>query len=207
MCLNNGETPYTNKVVDLQTERRRSDFMRIINVATIVVFLCLFVGAFWLPSAQAQGEGNAKLTKVKYEAMIPSETSDTWSFTVHNINCSENDEGMAQFFFEFYVDGLLSFDEYNSTTYRTWNCTEGHTVTLSYPVVGWSTSVPEMHDIRVELYWFYNGTSRLEDTALFNVDVTVFMPLQDIYATSYLVLYLGACFLLLMYDYLLSLEE
>jgi hypothetical protein len=162
---------------------------------------------FWLPSAQAQGEGNAKFTQVNYRATLPSGTPDTWSFTVRNTNCTENDEDMAQFFFEFYVDGSLSFNEYNSTTYRTWNCTEGQTVSLSYPIVGWSTIVPETHDIRVELYWFYNGTSCLEDTALFNVDVTVFMPLQDIYATSYLALYLGACLLLLLYDYVLSLEE
>lgn len=177
------------------------------NLATSIVFLCLFVVAFWPPSAQAQGEGNAKSTQVKYQARIPSGTADTWSFIIHNTNCSENDEGMAQFFFEFYVDGSLSFDEYNSTTYRTWNCTRGQTVSNSYRVLGWSATAPVTHDLRIELYWFHNGTSRLEDTATFKIGVTVFMPLQDIYATSYLVLYLIACFLLLMYDYVLSLEE
>jgi hypothetical protein len=177
------------------------------NLATLIVFLCLFVVAFWLPSAQAQGEGNAKFTQVKYQTTIPSDTPDIWTFTTHNINCSENDEGMAQFFFEFYVDGSLSFDEYNSTTYRTWNCTKGQTVSNSYTAAAWSTISPVTHDIRIELYWYHNGTSVLEDTALFNISVTVFMPLQNIYATSYLALYLMACFLLLMYDYVLSLEE
>ena len=177
------------------------------NLATSIVFVCLFVVAFWLPYAQAQGEGNAKFTQVQYQAIIPSGTPDTWTFTIHNTNCSENDEGMAHFFFKFYVDGLLSFDEYNSTTYRTWNCTKGQTVSNSYAIAAWSTTTPVTHDIRIELYWFHNGTSSLEDTALFNINVTVFMPLQNIYATSYLVLYVGACFLLLLYDYVLSLEE
>jgi hypothetical protein len=177
------------------------------NLATSVVFLCLLVVVFWLPSAQAQGGRNAKITQVNYQATIPSGTPDTWSFTIHNTNCSENKEGMAQFFFEFYIDGSLSFDEYTSTAYRTWNCTEGQTVSNSYESTGWSTSAPETHNVRIELYWFYNGTSYLEDTAMFNVEVTVFMPLQDIYATSYLALYLIACFLLLIYDYVLSLEE
>lgn len=177
------------------------------NFATSIVFVCLIVAAFLLPSAQAQGEGNAKFTQVKYQARIPSGTMDTWSFVVHNTNCSENDEGMARFFFEFYVDDSLSFDEYNSTAYRTWNCTRGQTVSNSYSVSGWSTITPLTQDVRIELYWFHNGTSSLEDTALFKVGVSVFMPLQDIYATSYLVLYLIACFLLLMYDYLLSLEQ
>ena len=177
------------------------------KLVTSIVFLCLFVVVFWLPSAQAQGAGNAKFTHVNYQATIPSGATETWTLTIHNTNCSENDEGMAQFFFEFYVDGSLSFDEYNSTTYRTWNCTMGQTVSDSYSFVGWSTAVPATHDVRIELYWFDNGTSFLEDTALFNFGVTVFMPLQNIYCTSYLALYLIACVLLLAYDYVLSLEE
>jgi hypothetical protein len=177
------------------------------NLATSIVFLCLFVVASWLPYAQAQGEGNAKFTQVKYQAITPSGTPDTWTFTIHNTNCSENDEGTAQFFYRFYVDGSLSFDEYNSTTYRTWNCTEGQTVSNSYTVSAWSTTTPVTHDIRIELYWLHNDTSSLEDTAQFTISVTVFMPLQNIYATSYLALYLIACFLLLLYDYVLSLEE
>ena len=172
-----------------------------------IVFLCLFVVAFWFPSVQAQGVGNAMITKVKYGATVPSGVSDNWIFTVHNKNCSGNDEGSAQFFFEFYVDGSLSFDEYNSTTYRTWNCSKGQTVSNGYMILGWSTAVPLTREVRVELFWFHNGTSFLEDTADFAVGVTVLMPLQDIYATSYLAVYVIAFILLLMYDYVLSLEE
>jgi len=177
------------------------------KLTTSIVFLCLLVVVFWLPYAQAQGEGNAKFTRVKYQATIPSGTTDTWTFTIRNTNCSENDGGTPQFFFEFYIDGSLSFDEYNFTTYRTWNCLRGQTVSNSYTVGGWSDTTPVTHDIRVELYWFDNGTSYLEDTATFNVGVSVFMPIQNIYATSYLAVYMGACLLLLLYDYVLSLEE
>lgn len=177
------------------------------SLSALTVFLCLLLFVFLPPMAKAQGESNAKFTQVKYQAIIPSGMPDSWTFVVHNTNCSENDEDTAHFFFEFYVDDSLSFDEYSSTAYRTWNCTRGKTVSNSYMVSGWSTMAPVNHDVRIELYWYHNGTSILEDTALFSVGVSVFMPLQDIYATSYFVLYLAACFLLLMYDYVLSLEE
>ena len=177
------------------------------KVAISIVFICLLFAVFWFPSVKAQGEGNAKFTQVEYQASVPSGAADTWTFTILNINCSENGEDTAQFFYEFYVDGSLFFNEYNSTTYRTWNCTKGQKDSNSYEAPVWSDSTPVTHDLKAELYWFENGTVRLEDTATFTVGVTVFMSLQNIYCTSYLALYLIACFLLLLYDYVLSLEE
>jgi len=153
------------------------------------------------------GEQEAKFTQVTYSAVIHAETMDMWTFTVYNANCSENDQGEAQFFLRIYADDQLSMDEYNSTQYRTWNCSKGSTVSRSYNIAGWGAIQPVIHDMRVELYWFHNGVAVLEDTASFTVVVTIHITLQHIVATGYLVVYLIACVLLFSYDYVEGLEE
>jgi hypothetical protein len=153
------------------------------------------------------GEQEAKFTQVTYSAIIHAETMDTWTFTVYNANCSENDQGEARFFLRIYADDKLSMDEYNSTTYRTWNCSKGSTVSRSYSIMGWNTIQPVTHDMLVELYWYRNGTAVLEDTASFTISVTLHITLQHIVATGYLVVYLIVCVLLFSYDYVEGLEE
>jgi hypothetical protein len=122
------------------------------------------------------------------------------------VNCSENDQGAARFFFKFYSDNELWFDEYNSTRYRTWSCSKGSAATHQYEINPWSPIQPITHDTRIELYWYRDGTAHLEDTASFTVTVTLLIPLQHILATGYLAAYLIACFLLLSYDYVAGLE-
>jgi len=131
---------------------------------------------------------------------------DTWTFTVHNANCSENDQGAARFFLLFYVDNELFFDEYNLTQYQTWNCSKGTSVSQSYSIAGWGTLQPVTHDVQIELFWYHNGTAALEDTASFNFAVTVYISLQNIFATGYLVAYLIVCVLLFSYVYAEGLE-
>ena len=153
------------------------------------------------------GEQEAKFTHVTYSSIIHAGTMDTWTFTVYNANCSENDQSEARFFFRFYTDNELSMDEYNSTQYRTWNCSKSSTVSRSYNIEGWDTIQPVTHDMRIELYWYRNGTAVLEDATSFTISVTLHINLQHIVATGYLVVYLIACILLFSYDYVEGLEE
>lgn len=176
------------------------------KLVILVVLSCAFVVLGWLPLSESQEEC-AKFTQVKYNARIRSGKTDTWTFTIYNVNRSENDQGAAQFFLKFYVDDSLYFDEYDSTRYKTWPCNKGETVSHSYQAARWPDILPATRNLRIELFWFYNGTSHLEDTALFTVGTTVLMSLQHIYATGYLAVYLLACFVLLTYDYVVSLEE
>jgi hypothetical protein len=153
------------------------------------------------------GEQQATFAHVTYSATIHAGDGDTWIVTVRNRDCSGDNETAAQFFLKFYADGELFFDEFNSTSYKTWPCLNGSTVANRYKIAPWSTMRPVSHDIRVELYWYSNGAAHLEDVASFMVAVTIHMALQDIFATSYLIGYVIACFVLLAYNYAEGLEE
>jgi hypothetical protein len=181
--------------------------MRIGSRALIVSFavLCAFVVLSCQPLSESQNEKGATFIAAKYSTRVRSQTSDLWNFTVHNADCSENDQGSARFFLDFYLDDNLWFDEYNSTAYMTWSCDKGKTVSHAY-IKNWPDVQPFAHDMRVELYWFDNGTSHLEDTLSFKTTVTVPVTLQHIIPTSYIALYLIACAILLTYDYVASLE-
>lgn len=170
-------------------------------------FLCL-ITALSLPSAvTSQAEGNARFTQVTHSKRIRIQAPDAWTFEIYNSNCSEYDNGTARFFFEFYVDDNLWFNEYNSTNYKTWSCRKGETVSHDYQIEGWSDSQPVTRGIEIRLYCFSNGVARLEDTTSFKIDVTMHVQLQHIFAISYLAVYFMAAFALLAYDYVAGLEE
>jgi hypothetical protein len=152
------------------------------------------------------GEQRAQFTKVTYSPRIPAGTQDRWTFTVHNIDCSENDQSTARFFLIFYDDNRLWLDEYNMTNHKTWFCNRSGTVTRTFDRNGWQVTKPVTHDLRVELYWYNNGTSHLEDTTSFSIGVTLHIPFQHILATGYLVAYLIACFVIFVYDYVQGLD-
>jgi hypothetical protein len=175
-------------------------------LAASAALLCVFVVLVYSPLSEGQNEADASFVAAKYNTKVHSYSSEVWNFTVHNANCFGNDGGEAQFFFNIYLDGSLWFDEYNGTVHRTWPCGVGKTVSHAY-LKFWPETQPFTHDLRVELYWFYNGTSRLEDTLSFRTSVAVPVSLQHIIPTSYLAVYLMACALLLTYDYVASLAE
>jgi hypothetical protein len=180
---------------------------RSLTFLTLAAFLSvLIVLSIASPVKSEIGEQQAKFTQVIHSARIRAGTRDTWIFTVFNVNCSENDQGPARFFFRFYADNELWFDEYNSTRYGTWSCSKGSTVSRHYDINPWNPIQPITHDTRIELYWYSDGTAHLEDTAPFAVTVTLHIPLQHILATGYLAAYLIACFLLLSYYYVAGLE-
>ena len=173
--------------------------------AVLIALLCVFVFLTYQPLSESQNQKGATFIAAKYNVRVRSATSDLWNFTVHNADCSENDQGSARFFFDFYLDGNLWFDEYNSTAYKTWPCDKGNTVSHAY-IKNWPDEQPFTHDTRVELYWYSNGTSHLEDMLSFKTTVAVPVTLQHIVPTSYIALYLIACVILLTYDYIASLE-
>jgi len=180
---------------------------RSLTFLTLAAFLSvLIVLTIASPAKSEIGEQQAKFTQVIYSARIHAETRDTWTFTVFNVNCSENDQGAARFFLRFYADNELGLDEYNSTRYTTWSCSKGSTVARHYSINPWNPIQPITHDTRIELYWYSNGTAHLEDTASFTFAVTLHIPLQHILATGYLAVYLIACFLLLSYYHVAGLE-
>jgi len=176
----------------------------------ILAFLvCILTNNLNLATAMPEGKKDAYIKSLTYKSQIRAQTPDLWNLTVHNVNCAENDQGEAWFFFRFYIDGKLWWDEYNSTGYRTWLCHKGEFVSRGYQIKSWNILEPNSHDLKIELYRFHNGTFLLEDAITSSIVITMFMPLQHIYAFSYLAVYLIACFISLFFYHIagLGLEE
>ncbi|MFQ5822288.1 MAG: hypothetical protein ACE5I5_20120 [Candidatus Heimdallarchaeota archaeon] len=103
------------------------------------------------------GEEDLVKFKVEYNKVISIGDSDTWNFIVHNINCTADSNGTILFFFKIYLDNSLLWDEYDNTTYQTWELSVGSTTTRNYTFPVWSDPVAK-HKIRIELYWYKDGT-------------------------------------------------
>jgi len=117
-----------------------------------------------VPSAHAQGAGDAYFTKVEYSSKVYELTQDKWNFTVYNANVQVDIWGRAWFFFKFYLDGSLWWDEY--TQAGSWQLDKGSSTTRTYTVsLG---SGPAVRNVKIELYWDYEGTPYLQDTTSFS---------------------------------------
>ncbi len=156
-----------------------------------------------------QGGENAYFTKVEYpESKIYQANKDEWSyrvcFTVYNVNCAVDTSGRAWFFFKFYRNDELWWNEYNNTLYKTWQCNKSSTVRREYvgSIPVWRG--PETHDFKIELYWDCEGTHCLQDTTSFTITCVLFIHslLLEIEAMSYLSVYsfiiIGLIFYLLL---------
>ncbi len=177
------------------------------SLLILVVLECILMSTLNLvPSVMAK---DAYVERMAYNAKVRAKIPDTWIFTVQNIDCAENSDGEAWFFFKFFLDGQLWWDEYDFTSYRTWQCNKGNNVTLGYKIEGWNVIEPVFRDARVDLYWSNNGEFQLVDSVSFNIAITIVAPLQHIRVFSYLTVYLFIGFLLLSYYYVsgLGLEE
>lgn len=160
-----------------------------------------------VPLTTAEGQKDAYFVDVLYKAVVRASTSDRWAFTVYNLNCGENGSGEAHFFFKFYVNGELWWDEYNSTSYRTWRCDKGNKLALGYAIKGWDVIQPAANDARIELYWSNSEGLQLEDVISFSINVTIPVSLQHVQASSYLAVYLIICFVALSYYYITWLDS
>lgn len=120
-----------------------------------------------VPSANAQGAGDAYFTSIEYSIKVYDNTQDSWNFTVYNANLAVDVFNRAWFFFKFYLNNTLWYDEYVDT--GSWQCNKGSSVERSHTVsLG---SGPVTWNVKVEVYWDNNGTFYLEDTVTFTVTV------------------------------------
>jgi hypothetical protein len=169
-----------------------------------VLFFTIALGK--VQPTMPEGEKNAYFGNSSYRTTVRAYTPETWIFTVCNCNCSSSDNGEARFFLKFYVDGECFWNEYDSTTYKTWRCDRGTNVTWSYAVQPWNVIQPATRYATIELYWLNGNESRLEDTVSFTIDITIPVTMQHVQASSYLAIYLILCFLALSYYYTSGLD-
>ena len=158
-----------------------------------------------MPSVNTGG-GGASFTKVEYPKSKTYQVNNSvWSykvyFTVYNKNCSVDTSGRARFFFKFYQNGEPWWNEYNDTTYRTWQCNIGFQVRLRYIINIPIWQGPDTFDFKIELYWDYDDTPYLQDTTSFTVACVLFTHLFPFQLTvfSYLCVYLFITIFLILY--------
>jgi hypothetical protein len=168
---------------------------------TAIILAGLLASDFTLIFLKSNDTKDGYITKVIYPYKVfRSDENILWRFVVHNVNCSENDEGEAWFFFIFYIDDAIWVNEYNDTTYQYWSCERNENITLSYQTRAPDWVIrPVRFNVRVELYWYYGNNSYLMDSINFTFEVWTKMPLNNLYAEGYFVIYLIACFALFFY--------
>lgn len=85
-----------------------------------------------VPFVNAQGVGDAYFTGVEYSLKIYQWTQDKWNFTVYNAHCAVDIWGRAWFFFKFYLDDSLWWDEFQED--GSWQLNKGSSTTHTYTV-------------------------------------------------------------------------
>jgi membrane protease YdiL (CAAX protease family) len=146
-----------------------------------------------------EGAHGAYFVNVGYPATAYAGENSSLSFVVYNKNCSANGMGYANFYLVFYVDGDVWWNEYNNTDYKTWKCSVGSSVALSYSLSSWDTAMPVAHDMMIELYSYNGNASQLQDVASFSVSVAVHAGLGSLIISGYVFLFLIALFFLGFY--------
>lgn len=148
-------------------------------------------------------------TRVEYPQSKIYQGMNVWNFnatfTVHNVNRTADSQGRASFFLKFYRDGEVSFDEYNDTIYKVWECNKGSMVRRCYipSIPIWRG--PNTYDYKIELYWYYEGTSYLQDTTTFSVTCVLRDP--HFHTFAYLSVYSFITIMLIIYFWATRLPE
>jgi membrane protease YdiL (CAAX protease family) len=163
----------------------------IFPVLAVLAVLFFPVGYSSLTSlADTEGAHGAYFAKVEYPATTYGTENYTFGFAVYNKNCTTNGELNAKFYFLFYVDGSVWWNEDNSTEYQTWQCSMGSSVARIYSFSSWDTGTPTVHDVRIELYWYNGNVSKLEDVASFSISVIVHVELGSLIISGYVFIFL-----------------
>jgi len=166
---------------------------------SLVTFVVLVNFQNSTSSPNAEGARGAYFTQVEYPATVYEGKDSVWNLTIFNKNCTTNGEGDASFFFKFYLDGDLWWNEYNSTDYETWQCSRGNLVTRLYQISTWDAMKPVNHELKIELYWYDGNASQLQDVVSLPVSVAIHTELGNLMISSYIAIYLVAILLLGFY--------
>lgn len=176
---------------------------------TAIILAVLLASDFTLIFLKLNDTEDGYITKVVYPSKVfRSDRKILWRFVVHNVNCSENDDGEAWFFFISYINDAVWVNEYNDTTYQYWSCEKGETIARIYQISAFDWVVrPVRQNVRVELYWHYGNNSYLMDSINFTFDVWIKMPLNNLYALGYFAIHLIACLVLFFYYQCENMED
>lgn len=124
----------------------------------------------------------AYFVNVEHTPRIFYGDQDIWNFTVYNENAAVDIFGRAWFFFKFYLNGSLWWDEYTDIGYPTWRCDKGTSVTRSYPVI--PPDGPTMWNVTVELYWDKDGDFYLQEVYTFKIRIDVKVVIDETFVSD-----------------------
>lgn len=171
----------------------------------LVILTCICIG-FVANSLNSMPSPNKKVkdayfTRVEYPKSKIYQDKNVWNFTViltvYNVNCTVDNQRNASFFLKFNRDGEVSWNEYNDTAYKVWECNKGSTVRRGYILKIPTWRSPNTYNYKTELYWDYEGTSYLQDTTTFSVTCVLRDPPLQIF--SYLSVYSFITTVLIIY--------
>lgn len=159
----------------------------------LMLVITLFVAINYsnlAPSPNMQGVRDASFTKVRYPTLCYEGEKSKWILTIYNQNFTADSEENAYFYFMFYLDDSIWWNEYNNTNYKIWQCKRGSSVTRSYGVSSWNIIKPIVHNLKIELYSYYGNSSQLQDVVQFPIKVAIHAELSNLMVFSNLVVYL-----------------
>jgi len=172
----------------------------ILNGVTLNVFVLIFLtvtlmGGVSLPRLMSlHGVESAYFVVVDYPKSVKSQANENvWNFTldltIRNVNCSEDVSGQAWFFLKFYLDGELWWNEYNGSAYKVWRCDRGYMSQRRYGVLLPTWTGPKNYDFKIELHWYHEGISNLEDATCFTISCVLLLNPRHQFVIGYLCVY------------------
>ena len=163
--------------------------LRVLSVLIVLISVLAVVNMV-LPELKKEGERDIYFTDVHYPSLTYPGKNTTWLLTVYNENCEPSPGSNGSFFFKFYLDDELWWDEYNATRYRVWNCSMGTSVLRTYGVPPWGTMQPLAYNQKIELYWNDGNQSILEDAVSLPLTILVRVTPSNLIIFSYFAVYL-----------------
>jgi len=152
----------------------------------------------------SHGVKSAYFAEVYYpESEIYQAGGNAWNFTVgltvHNAICSGNVSGQASFFFKFYRNEEIWWNEYNDSTYKVWQCNMGRMERRSYRVLIPTWMGSKNYDFKIELYWHHEDIFDLQDATCFTITCVLLVDPQHQFVIAYLSIYSFVIIILSLY--------
>ena len=126
-----------------------------------------------------------------------------WNFTVslvaHNVDCSENASGQAWFFFKIYRNEEVWWNEYNDSTHKVWSCDVGAKRRHNYEILTPTWIGAKKYEYKIELYWYDEGVSKLQDTTWFTITCVLLLDPLDRVVFAYMSLHLLVIIIIFLY--------
>jgi membrane protease YdiL (CAAX protease family) len=169
---------------------KKTHFGALLLIFVLLTFFSFLDYQFFITENRKGKNSGAYFIEARYPPISYQGEKTLLNLTMFNKNCTVDDANYGYFFLLFYLDGEPWLNEFNDTDYKSWRCDMGSSVTRYYVISSWETIKPVIHNVSIELYWFYENTSYLQDTTSFSMLVAVYAEPTNLLVLSYQATYL-----------------